>query len=1573
MERGMKKRIVSLFLAIVMCVALLPISAFAEEADVQIDGLPENGDRVVICNAQYEVALNADNTGAYAELLDGAVQNAEESLIWDVTANEDGTFRFSQNDGFLSVDVEDADLLPDGEHPDWIVEPHGEGFSIKNAACESYLMWNADETRFVTAADIDDSGAFDFLFCKSESVIDEEPAEDPTEPIEAEEPEEPSEPVDNEEPEEPKQEDEPDKLDTVDSDSDIWAQITSYENKQFEERGIKASKATERDFSGMVGGVIKIVEAWDGYVPGSLERNGDFLIWDGKDGMGYGYSPRIRKTLRSEGFSNANPTGGEGIETESFAVRDGSPNSLDVTLFGPFYEIDYSFTDQYKDEARSIAQATGGTYTCYQSYDVNINVIAKALEDSGVVIFDSHGDTDYYDYDYDVWDYDFTSRANTSYLCINSSVGITSQDTATVSGPYGSYKHVLNLGDGCYGIDGTAIANHMDSSAPHSLLWMAICLGMATDGLEKPLHNKGVEVIYGYSQSVSFVGDYAYEECFWNKMKSGNKVADAIAYMKNTLGIYDPACDEEDVFPAYPIVVSSEDPYPGHGNVDRTQTVKSTYTLFPKTCTVYFNANGGNVSPTSKTVTVGGKYGDLPTATRTGYTFNGWWTAASGGSQVTSTTTVTNSSNHTLYAHWTNNQYYLNLNGYLDGTHSGNIKGFGTADIYVNGSRVGDDVTDWYIQYAYGSTYQIKDIKAATGKEYVGVYSGSLSGTITGDTTVILQFRTASYTVTFNANGDGGSVSPSSKTVTYGSAYGDLPTPTRTGYTFNGWYTAASGGSKVTASTTVTTASNHTLYAHWTPKTYTVTFDANDGSGWTTTKEVTYDSTYGTLPTRARTGYTFNGWYTAKTGGTKITTSTKVTTAANHRLYAQWTANQYTVTYNANDGSGWTTSQKVTYDSTYGTLPTRTRTGYSLDGWYTAATGGTKITSSTKVTTASNHTLYAHWTANQYTVSFSPNGGSMDTTSKKVTYDSTYGDLPTPVKTGYTFDGWYTAVSGGTEITSSTKVTTAANHRLYAHWTANLYYLNLNGFLDGTHSGNIKGFGTADIYVNGTCVGDDVTDWYIQYPYGSTYQIKDIKAATGREYVGVYSGSLSGTITEKTTVILQFKTASYTVTFNANGGSVSPTNKTVTYGSTYGDLPTPTRTGYTFDGWYTTASGGSKVTSTTTVTTASNHTLYAHWTPRTYTVNFSPNGGSLDTTSMEVTYDSTYGNLPTPTKTGYTFDGWYTAVSGGTKITSSTKVTTAANHRLYAHWTPRMYTVNFSPNGGSMDTTSIQVTYGSPYGTLPTPTKTGYTFDGWYTAVSGGTKITSSTKVTTAANHRLYAHWTPRTYTVNFSPNGGSMDTTSMEVTYGSTYGTLPTPTKTGYTFDGWYTAVSGGRNITSSTKVTTASNHRLYAHWTANTYTVNFSPNGGTMDTASMEVTYGSTYGTLPTPTKTGYTFDGWYTAVSGGRKITSSTKVTTAANHRLYAHWTPQTYTVNFSPNGGSMDTTSIQVTYGSAYGTLPTPTRTGYTFDGWYTAATGGTKIKSSTKVTTAANHRLYAHWTKNTATSSFGTSE
>ena len=151
-------------------------------------------------------------------------------------------------------------------------------------------------------------------------------------------------------------------------------------------------------------------------------------------------------------------------------------------------------------------------------------------------------------------------------------------------------------------------------------------------------------------------------------------------------------------------------------------------------------------------------------------------------------------------------------------------------------------------------------------------------------------------------------------------------------------------------------------------------------------------------------------------------------------------------------------------------------------------------------------------------------------------------------------------------------------------------------------------------------------------------------------------------------------------------------------------------------------------------------------------------------------------------------------------------------------------------------------------------------------------------------------------------------------------------------------------------------------------TYPVTFNPNGGRVSTKSKNVTIGKTYGTLPTPTRTGYRFDGWYTDQTGDTNVTETTTVGANPPTTLYAHWTAKKYLVIFDANGGRINTASGQVktktdtvTYGSKYNFLPRPIRTGgYNFDGWYTDQTNGTKVESDTTVTTAKDHILYAHW-------------
>lgn len=188
----------------------------------------------------------------------------------------------------------------------------------------------------------------------------------------------------------------------------------------------------------------------------------------------------------------------------------------------------------------------------------------------------------------------------------------------------------------------------------------------------------------------------------------------------------------------------------------------------------------------------------------------------------------------------------------------------------------------------------------------------------------------------------------------------------------------------------------------------------------------------------------------------------------------------------------------------------------------------------------------------------------------------------------------------------------------------------------------------------------------------TTRSTKDIT-----KYFGVWiAGNFGSKYYNQAAATCTVTPASYLVTFDPNGGRVSPASTAVTIGKKYGPLPTPNRTGYSFDGWYTKETGDTKVTETTTVGANPPATLYAHWTAKKYLVTLNANGGKIDTTSGQVstksytaTYGSKYNFLPRPIRTGgYNFDGWYTDQTNGTKVESDTTVTTTKDHILYAHW-----------------------------------------------------------------------------------------------------------------------------------------------------------------------------------------------------------------------------------------------------------------------------------------------------------------
>jgi uncharacterized repeat protein (TIGR02543 family) len=267
----------------------------------------------------------------------------------------------------------------------------------------------------------------------------------------------------------------------------------------------------------------------------------------------------------------------------------------------------------------------------------------------------------------------------------------------------------------------------------------------------------------------------------------------------------------------------------------------------------------------------------------------------------------------------------------------------------------------------------------------------------------------------------------------------------------------------------------------------------------------------------------------------------------------------------------------------------------------------------------------------------------------------------------------------------------------------------------------------------------------------------------------VYSGSYAQTYADRNHIPYDLIGVSYTVTFDVNGGAVSPDAKTINAsrpGNPVGALPaSPSRSGYTFKGWFTAPSGGAQITASTPIT--ANVTYYAHWeavapqskevgeappakevTPpkgeaplAQFIVTLNANGGSVSQKSVTINDGAKVGALPTPKRTGYDFKGWYTAKSGGTKISEDTPV--KANVTWYAHWAAKSYKATFDANKGKVSGKAKfakSVKYDTKLGKLPTPKRKGYKFKGWYTKKSGGAKITASTEMP-AKNVTYYAQW----------------------------------------------------------------------------------------------------------------------------------------------------------------------------------------------------------------------------------------
>ena len=718
---------------------------------------------------------------------------------------------------------------------------------------------------------------------------------------------------------------------------------------------------------------------------------------------------------------------------------------------------------------------------------------------------------------------------------------------------------------------------------------------------------------------------------------------------------------------------------------------------------ILYNANGGNGEPGEQTKTHGQDLTLSATKpTREGYTFLGW----SEDSKATSATYSSgglykNNKAVTLYAVWSKGEYSLTVN--------------------PNGGTWEGSTGSQQFTQTYGSTKTISNPTAPAG--YKVTYNGN------GGSTPSAQTSTKSFTG-WTTSGAG---TLSGTTYTFGAGAGTLTanyknnaitlqTPTRTGYTFAGWYDAATGGNKVgNGGASYTPTKAITLYAHWTANTYTVAFNGNGNTGGSTASvSMTYDTAKNlTANGYTKTGYTFKSWNTKPDGsGTTYANSASVknltsTNGGTVTLYAQWTANTYTIAFNGNGNTGGSTaSVSMTYDTAKNlTANGFTKTGYTFKSWNTKSDGtGTTYANSASVknltsTNGGTVTLYAQWTKKQVVVTFMRNTSSTDTTSATQTF--TYGTAGQSfsnknwTRTGYSLLGWSEDKNATTQ-----------------------QYSTLSG----------------------------VSDSWI-----------DSKSP-------------------KVTLYAVWKANSYTATFNSNGGGTpSPSTITKTYGTQLGTLPTVSRTGYTFKGWFTQSTGGEKISTTTTMP-ANNVTYYAQWTANTYTIEYNANGGTGSTVSSSHTYGVSKALTKNGfTKTGYTFLGWSkdkTATSATYTDEQSVVNISSTNGEkviLYAIWKINSYTVtyNYSANGGTSATkTTATFNYGEAVDLTPVATKSEYTFVGWNTEQTATSKLNSLNMGTN--NITLYAIYS-KTITATFKYYNNQSESINKTIYNRETTATLTT------------------------------------------------------------------------------------------------------------------------------------------------------------------------------------------------------
>lgn len=730
------------------------------------------------------------------------------------------------------------------------------------------------------------------------------------------------------------------------------------------------------------------------------------------------------------------------------------------------------------------------------------------------------------------------------------------------------------------------------------------------------------------------------------------------------------------------------------------------------------------------------------------------------------------------------------------------------------------------------------------------------------------------------------------------------------------------------------------VYAQWTPKPYTLNFQTNGGSlDDPNPKSYTVDSKIASLPTPTRLGYTFDRWYYDEGCTNKVTSFSDVNTtnfpenSNKVTIYAKWNETPYTLKYNTNGGNEIANGSYSIDTKKLTTFPTDpTRDGYDFAGWYydAACTQTVDLENLREElmypSDKKDVTFYAKWNAIAYTLTLMSDNALF---KKETIYNYSNIELVSyqPTKQYYDFVGWFPKADGsGAEVTSVTNATT--DKTLYAKFTKHKYQITyeLNG---GTKA---QGGNYPDSYV----VGEPVT-------LGTLTRDKD--SFLGWQIEG--SGALLANYVlpadaPKDVKLVAVWDVRYTITFNIDATDVTALEAETPLASEPVTLPKPAKDkrGYTFGGWKD-SSGTMYDTTTAYQFPGTDITLTAIWNPITYTVTFKDDSNVIETQTYQLGTGSKV-EFKDQTKDGLIFNGWKGEDDNLVTAISNTEI---GDKTFVVDWTTIHYhlTYHFADNATADQTKDY--TWSSKGDGLKIPTRTGYTFQGWFMAGQEEALTALPTNDTKEANiyFEATAKWELQKYPVVFYLNDGSGAALSYKdfeysVETGIPEKSMPGPSKAvrkGYTFAGWYTNPDcTGAKVTSVAVGT--GKVELYAKWQINTYTIEYKTGGGTILSGQVDTYQIGDVVTLPTDVKReGFTFVGWYANEFLSGDQVAQIQATEYGNKIFYAKWS-QGFVVTiaqpkegmiFVKQGDQVIASGTPLSKGTELTISATPTTSGY----------------------------------------------